>query len=357
MDTIILNNSPIYFNQTGFNAINEWIATNDPSSIFFLVDDHTIEYCYPNVISQIQTTATIEVIEIDHGEEHKNIETCTGIWSAMIELGIDRDSLMINLGGGVITDMGGFIASTIKRGIHFINIPTTLLGMVDAAIGGKNGIDLGHLKNQIGLVNYPVMTVIDLIFIQTLSDQHITNGLIEMYKHGLINDRVYWSDLIKNSRSINDDAFMSLIYHSVVIKSDIVSQDLHELHERKCLNFGHTAGHAIESFYLNHPTYDSILHGEAVAAGIIVESYISMVHTGLPKQQYHEIKSWYQSLGFDHSFTPKDIDQIIELMKFDKKNTNHNINFVLLTSIGNYSINHVVSRDVIIEAFNELLIS
>ncbi|MBF4984046.1 3-dehydroquinate synthase [Nonlabens mediterrranea] len=355
MNPITIKDFTIYFENQGFNAINKWIKENKPSTIFVLVDDKTMENCYPYLMPMIETTATIEVIEIDHGEEYKNIDTCAGVWSALVELGCDRNSLMINLGGGVITDLGGFIASTIKRGIPFIHIPTTLLGMVDAAIGGKNGVDLGHLKNQIGVINPPIMTIIDPAFLRTLPQQHLVNGSIEMFKHGLISDRVYWKDMLHVTDYLSD-TFNSLIYQSAVIKSDIVSMDPFEKGPRKALNYGHTAGHAIESFLMEHPEREAVLHGEAIAAGIVIESYLSVHYAGLSTKAYEEIKEWYTTLDFKFSFNDDEVMQMIQLMKYDKKNTNGEIKFVLLDTIGSFITNQVVSNEDIIKAFQELKI-
>jgi len=326
MKPISIKDFTIYFENQGFEALNQWINKNQPSTIFILVDDR---------------------------EEFKNIETCAGVWSALVELGCDRNSLMINLGGGVITDLGGFIASTIKRGISFIHIPTSLLGMVDAAIGGKNGIDLGHLKNQIGVINPPIMTIIDPTFLQTLSKEQLVNGSIEMFKHGLISDRVYWKDML-NSTDFHSSTFNSLIYQSAIIKSDIVTMDPLEKGARKALNYGHTAGHEIESYLMEHEEKKAVLHGEAVAAGIVVESYLSKQYAGLSKQAYNEIQEWYSTLGFNFNFNDNEVIEMIEIMKYDKKNTNGEIKFVLLESIGSFVTNQVVSNDQIIEAFKEL---
>ncbi|MGJ8684813.1 MAG: 3-dehydroquinate synthase [Nonlabens sp.] len=353
MNPISIKDFTIYFENQGFEALNQWIDEHQPSTIFILVDDKTMENCYPYLIPKIETTATIEVIEIDHGEEYKNIDTCAGVWSALVELGCDRNSLMINLGGGVITDLGGFVASTIKRGIPFIHVPTSLLGMVDAAIGGKNGVDLGHLKNQIGVINAPVMTIVDPTFLQTLPIQHLINGSIEMFKHGLISDRVYWNDM-KNSTDFHSDTFNSLIYQSAIIKSDIVSMDPLEQGARKALNYGHTAGHAIESYLMEHDTKDAVLHGEAVAAGILIESFLSIKYAHLSQTAYDDIKEWYHGLQLSFSFDEDEVKEMIELMKYDKKNSNGQIKFVLLTQIGDFITDQVVDKQDIINAFQEL---
>lgn len=353
MNPIQLNNSFIHQVQQDFTALNQFIATESPSTIFILVDDQTMENCYPYFIPHLETSARIEVIEIDHGEEHKNIETCTGVWSAMIELGCDRNSLVINLGGGVITDLGGFVASTIKRGISFIHVPTSLLGMVDAAIGGKNGVDIGSLKNQIGVINPPVMTIIDPGFLKTLSQQHLVNGSIEMFKHGLIADRVYWSNM-NAVTNYDDETFEALIYQSIIIKSDIVRSDPYEKGARKALNYGHTIGHAIESYCMDEEKVTTLLHGEAIAAGLLLESYLSHLFTGLPKVDYEEIKSWYKGLHLDIKFDAAQVSEIIAYMQHDKKNVNGEIRFVLLEQIGTFITDQVVPEAELYKAFQQL---
>lgn len=354
MDSIINDNYTIHFNSNAYSELNNFIATKEPSCIFILVDENTMENCYPLFMPQLNTTARIEVIEIDAGEEFKNIETCSGVWSAMVELGCDRNSLIINLGGGVITDLGGFVASTIKRGIAFIHIPTTVLGMVDAAIGGKNGVDLGHLKNQIGVIAPPQMTLIDTRFLKTLDQRQLLNGSIEMFKHGLIADRIYWDNMVEIEDNYFSELFESLIYQSVVIKNDVVKSDPFENGARKSLNYGHTIGHAIESYCLSSENQPRLLHGEAIAAGLYLESYLSHLHTGLSKNEFQEIESWYKNLNLKLSFSQSEVSKMLELMTHDKKNVNGQIRFVLLQSIGNFVTDQVVPQEDVIAAFKLL---
>src|SRR5690606_29396368 len=203
-----------------------------------------------------------EILEIDAGETHKNIDTCMGVWEALSELEADRKSLLINLGGGVVTDLGGFVACTFKRGIDYVNIPTSLLSMVDASIGGKTGVDLGLLKNQIGVISNPELVLIDVTFLETLPTNQLRSGFAEMLKHGLIQDINYWNQLIALSELYTDD-LEQLIYESVIIKKQVVEQDPNEDGLRKTLNFGHTLGHAIESYSLDDKDLKPLLHGEA----------------------------------------------------------------------------------------------
>jgi 3-dehydroquinate synthase len=330
--------------------MNTHIATNNYSKIVIIADENTFEYCYPIFIKQLQTTLEIEAIQIEAGEEHKNIETCSGVWNALSELNIDRKCLIINIGGGVVTDLGGFVASTYKRGVNYINIPTSLLAMVDASVGGKTGVDLGHLKNQIGVINTSEMVLIDTTFLQTLPQNEMRSGLAEMLKHGLIQDESYWnkmSDLTKLSSEDLD----ALIYESVIIKNNIVTQDPNEQGLRKTLNFGHTLGHAIESYCLENNAKTTLLHGEAVAIGMILACYISTKITDFKQSTCNNIKHIILNTFDKVDFTANDITPIIEFMKYDKKNSHGNINFVLLSAIGQTVIDCKASNQLIIESF------
>jgi 3-dehydroquinate synthase len=347
-------NARIFFKEQGYKALNEILLEKKPSSIFILVDENSMEHCYPIFMGLLETTARIEVIEIEAGEQFKTIETCSGVWAALVELGCDRASTMINLGGGVITDLGGFVASTIKRGIDFIHVPTTVLAMVDAAVGGKNGVDLGHLKNQIGTINPPLFTLVDTEFLSTLPQNHLINGSIEMFKHGLIADRAYWKDMIAVGEDYLSSAFDNLIHRSVVIKSTVVASDPFEKGARKSLNYGHTIGHAIESFCLSSDDHRSLLHGEAIAVGLYLESYLSCLHTDLSQEDFKEIEDWFLSLNIKVSFKAADLKLILEIMSHDKKNVGGELRFVLITEIGNYKVDQAVSEADVLKAF-ELL--
>jgi len=354
MDSILSSGSAIHFNAKAYEELNAYIALHKPSCIFILVDENSIEHCYPRFMPLLETESRIEVIEIDAGEQYKTIETCSGVWSALIELGCDRKSMMINLGGGVVTDLGGFVASTIKRGIDFVHVPTTVLAMVDAAVGGKNGVDLGHLKNQIGIIQPPVMTLIDTDYLKTLPVNHLHNGSIEMLKHGLIQSRVYWEAMGKLDGDFFTEQFADLIYGSVEIKSDIVKNDPTEKGARKALNYGHTIGHAIESFCLSSDSHPNLLHGEAIAVGIYLESYLSQKHCGLSKSDFEEIQEWYKSLNLKLEFTDSDIQEMIVLMSHDKKNVNGEIRFVLLEEIGTFKTDQTIPKNELMEAFKLL---
>lgn len=348
-----MNQLNIQYGEQGYSRLNQLIQASSPSVIFVITDTHTLEHCYPRFMAQIETTSRVEVIEIEPGEQHKNVETCSGVWAALNELGCDRSSLVINLGGGVITDLGGFVACTIKRGISFVQVPTSLLGMVDAAIGGKNGVDLGHQKNQIGTIVIPEMVLIDYTFLQTLSHEHLVNGSVEMFKHGLIADRDYW-DRMLNMTDFYSLEFNRMIQESIQIKTRIVEVDPKEKNERKFLNYGHTVGHAIESFLLESTEKRSLLHGLAVAMGMVVESKLSVGELHFRESDYHEIKSWYQSLKIDHDLKPQDFEEVYSRMRHDKKNINGEIRFVLLREMGQPIVNQVCEKNDVELAFQEL---
>ena len=352
MQTIQANNYPIYFNEKGYEALNLHLKETKYSNLFIIVDSNTNELCLPNFLPYLETDLTIEIIEFEAGEQNKNIETCVQIWNVLTELGADRKSLVINLGGGVVTDLGGFVASTFKRGVDFIHIPTTLLSMVDASVGGKNGVDLGNLKNQIGVINVPKMVLIDTQYLDTLPQNEMRSGLAEMLKHGLIYDKNYWEKFL-DLKAIDFADFDELIYRSVEIKNEIVSLDPTEKNIRKSLNFGHTLGHAIESYFLENKNKTTLLHGEAIAVGMILESYISMHKKLINPEEYIQIKSAIMSIYDDIIFDENDIEPILALLIHDKKNEYGNIQFALIEGIGKIKINQSVENELILDAFQD----
>ena len=352
MQTIQATNYSVYFYETGYEKLASFLKPTSYSKIFILVDENTSQYCLPHLLNNLATEIEIEIIELEVGEIHKNIQTCTEVWSALSELGGDRKSILINLGGGVISDLGGFVACTFKRGIDFINIPTTLLSMVDASIGGKNGVDLGNLKNQIGIIREPKAVIIDTQFLTTLPQSEMRSGLAEMLKHGLIFDKIYW-DKFKNLTNLNTDDLNELIHQSIQIKNTIVCEDLSENGIRKALNFGHTLGHAIESYFLESEEKKSLLHGEAIAVGMILESYISKEKNLITNEEYHEIKYIINDIFERVEFNQNDINQIIELLIYDKKNEFGKVQFALLDGIGKIKINQEADNDLIFKAFED----
>lgn len=354
MESILNKEQSIHFNLECYTVLNQTIRDSNFSKIFLIVDTNTHELCLPKVLPLIETTLDIEIIEIECGEINKTIETCVGVWNALSELGADRKSLIINIGGGVVTDLGGFVASTYRRGISFINVPTTLLSMVDASVGGKTGVDLGILKNQIGVINTPEMVLVDTSFLDTLPHNEMRSGMAEMLKHGLISDEIYWDKMI---HAFDNSIFAldQLIYESIIIKHEIVTIDPTEIGLRKTLNFGHTLGHAIESYYLSHPKKSNLLHGEAVAIGMVLACYISSILVNFPKDKRDSIKSKINKIYGKVNIDVTDFNDIISLLIFDKKNSYGDINFVLLRDIGKTVIDCKVDNSTIIDAFNYYL--
>jgi 3-dehydroquinate synthase len=352
MQTVQAGNYAIHFNENGYEALNLHLKENKYSNLFIIVDNNTNEYCLTRFLPYLETDLTIEIIEFEAGEENKNIETCVQIWNVLTELGADRKTLIINLGGGVVTDLGGFVASTFKRGIDFIHIPTTLLSMVDASVGGKTGVDLGNLKNQIGVINVPNMVLIDTQYLETLPQNEMRSGLAEMLKHGLIYDKHYWEQFL-DLKSADFADFDELIYRSVVIKNEIVSQDPTEKNIRKSLNFGHTLGHAIESYFLENTNKTTLLHGEAIAVGMILESYISLDKKLITLDEFNQIKTTIKSIFDDITFVENDIEPILKLLIHDKKNEYGTIQFALIEGIGKIKIDQTVENELILKAFSD----
>jgi len=352
MQAIKANGYPIVFSQEGYEFLNSFIEENKYSKLFILVDVNTNENCLSRFLPYLATDKPIEIIEIETGESEKNINTCVEIWTVLTELGADRKSLLLNLGGGVITDIGGFVASTFKRGIDFIHIPTTLLAMVDASVGGKNGVDLGNLKNQIGVINVPKVVLIDTEYLTTLPQNEMRSGLAEMLKHGLIADAEYWRQF-KDLSLLDYADFDNLIHRSIAIKNEIVMQDPTENGIRKALNFGHTLGHAIESYFLENENKKTLLHGEAIAIGMILESYIAWQTRLLSEAEYLEIKSTIHAIYERVVFEQNDLQPIAELLIHDKKNEYGKIQFALLDGIGRIKINQEIDNELIIRSFED----
>lgn len=348
--------APVFYSEDAYAQLNSFIANSNHSIIFILVDSNTNNFCLARFLGKLHSDKTTEIIEMDPGEENKNIETCTGIWNVLSELGADRKSIIINLGGGVVTDLGGFIAATFKRGIDFINVPTTLLSMVDASVGGKTGIDLGNLKNQVGVITQPKMVLIDPSYLESLPANEMRSGLAEILKHGLIADKDYWKKATKLQNLTVDD-LEELIAESVQIKSKIVEIDPKEENIRKTLNFGHTLGHAIESYFLSSPNKKSLLHGEAIAIGMIMALYASSKITNFHENDLQDTSKEILEHFSKVKITASEFEKIIDLLKFDKKNNHGNINFVLLKAIGEPEIDCIVPNDVLyaaLEFYNNL---
>lgn len=351
MKSITTKKSIVHFNSEVYSELNNYIKTTNPSKIFILVDTNTHDDCLPQFLERLESgDIIVEVMEMPNGEDHKTIDICMGVWEALSEYNADRKSVLINLGGGVVTDLGGFVASTYMRGISYINIPTTLLAMVDASVGGKTGVDLGALKNQVGVINEGVMVGVDTSFLSTLPQNEMVSGFAEMLKHGLIYDQAYWNTLT-HLENLDISDLDQLIYDSVVIKNKVVSEDPTEQGLRKILNFGHTLGHAIESYFLEHADRTPLLHGEAIAIGMILESYLATKVCGLSNKDFQTITEGILKTFSKVAITKDDQQIIINLLKHDKKNSYGIVKFVLLEAIGKPKIDCVVSNELILEAF------
>jgi 3-dehydroquinate synthase len=309
--------------------------------IVILVDENTHDCCLEFLITSFDFLKNTEVILLPSGEENKVMEVCFQVWQAMTEYQISRSDLVINLGGGVVCDMGGFIASIYKRGLNFIHIPTSLLAMVDAAIGGKNGIDLDGYKNQLGTFNHPNYIFVDPVFLATLPEQEWWNGMAEMLKHGLISSESHFQKLA-TVKSISELLNLDLIAESISIKTRIVESDPMEKGKRKTLNFGHTFGHALESYFL---TREPISHGHAVALGLVLESFLSVHKLGFSSLQLDEIVKVVTRI-FEILCPPKeDWDEVWNLMQQDKKNNSGKVKCVLLADFAQPIIDQVIDKD------------
>lgn len=329
------------------SSLNEYLTkTYKDSKIVLIVDENTHDNCLEYLLTSFDSLHESEVMLLPAGEENKVMEVCVQVWDALSEYRIGRNDLIVNLGGGVVTDMGGFIASVYKRGVDFINIPTTLVGMIDASIGGKTGIDFGYYKNQLGVFSHPKIVYVDPTFLMTLPEEELLNGYAEMLKHALISDRKQF-DLLKQIDSYDDLKDVNKLINSIEVKFKIVEADPLEENRRKILNFGHTVGHAIEGHFFR---IKPISHGHAVAIGMVAESYISMIKGKLSKKDYFDIE-----LNLTEKFPMIFLDdlsirEIVEITKNDKKNKNRVINCSLLNEIGDCDINCAVTENEITEA-------
>lgn len=328
------------------NAISEC----EHDRIFVLTDETTQQLCWPK-IKNFKALKNSTPIIIKATDTHKNLDTLSQVWQALSNGGATRHSLMINLGGGMVTDLGGFAASTFKRGIDFINIPTTLLAMVDASVGGKTGINLGGLKNEIGVFSDSRFVIINTQFLDTLDHDNICSGYAEMLKHGLISDERTWAELVTFDLDTPDlSQLQRMVAESIKVKERIVEADPHEHGIRKALNLGHTMGHAFESFAMRRGT--PILHGYAVAYGLISELYMSARKTAFPTDRMHQTVRFIRENYGTFNITCDDYPTLIELMHHDKKNTSGIINFTLLGNVGDIRINQTANEEEIKEALD-----
>ena len=325
------------------------LAECEHDKLYVLTDTTTKEECLP-LLKKFYCMKEAQVITIPATDSHKDIESLMMVWKGLQEGGASRHSCMINLGGGMVTDLGGFAASTFKRGINFINIPTTLLAMVDASVGGKTGINFGGLKNEVGVFNDSKFVILDTEFLKTLDSENICSGYAEMLKHGLISTEAMWEELVSFDLANPDlKQLQRMVGDSVKVKERIVEQDPHEKGIRKALNLGHTFGHAFESWALKRKP---ILHGYAVAFGLIPELYLSVIKTGFPTEKMRQTVNFIKENYGTLNITCDDYDELIELMHHDKKNQNGIINFTMMGGIGDIRINQTATVEEIKEALD-----
>lgn len=330
-------------------SLERVIRQHPHDKLFILTDQTTHELCWP-VMEHLPYLQTAIHLVIPATDQHKNLETLAKVWQMLGEKGGTRHSLLINLGGGMITDLGGFAASTFKRGICYINIPTTLLAMVDASVGGKTGINFNGLKNEIGVFNPAACVLLNTRFLQTLDYPNVCSGYAEMLKHGLISNEAHWTELIRfDLNRIDYSRLQQMVGDSVAIKEKVVKEDPLEKGIRKALNLGHTAGHALESLALEEKR--PVLHGHAVVWGLVCELYLSCLHTGFPKEKLRQIIDFIKTYYGTFAFTCKEYERLYQFMLHDKKNTSGTINFTLLGDIGDIRINQTADKE---EIFNML---
>lgn len=352
MQTLALDTYPILIGPVS-EALPQVLRQQRFSQLFVLVDENTKAYCWP-LIADLLAGQHPRLIEIPAGEAHKNLQTCERIWRQLMENRAGRDALLLNLGGGVIGDMGGFAASTFKRGMPFVQIPTTLLAQVDASIGGKLGIDFGQVKNSIGLFRNPQAVLVDPAFLGTLPGRELRSGYAEVVKHSLVADRQQWESLLQ-LEDLRTADWGRIIPASLQIKQRIVEADPFEQGLRKALNFGHTIGHAVEGHALDTST--PLLHGEAIAIGMVGEAYLSHIQLGLPEEELQQITQYLIRTYGRPPLDPSHFPAYFKLMGNDKKNEGRAINFSLLSQTGTVEVNQTADPGQItaaLEFYNRL---
>lgn len=332
------------------NELSGILANYEYDRLNVICDKNSRDCCYIDFLMDVKELRDANLATIEPGDEHKNLDSLSWVWEKLGEYGATRKSLVINIGGGMVTDLGGFAASTFKRGLRFINIPTTLLAMVDASVGGKTGINFNGLKNEIGVFSDADYVILDTVFLKTLDSENICSGYAEMLKHGLISNDEMWRELVTFDILNPDlDKLRNMVADSVKVKQRIVEEDPHEHGIRKALNVGHTIGHAFESFALKRKP---ILHGYAVAYGMVCELYLSARKAGFPTEKLHATVRYIIEHYGKMQITCNDYDELIELMTHDKKNTADTINFTLLAEIGDIRINQTATKEEIAEALD-----
>ena len=318
-------------------SLPAFLDSHDFSDLAVIADNHTFRFCYPDLKPLLPKHT---LIRIKSGEEQKHIATCELIWDALTRSNFDRHALVVNLGGGVIGDMGGFCAATYKRGIAFVQVPTTLLSQVDASVGGKLGIDFRGFKNHIGVFQQPNAVLIDPVFLATLPERELRSGFAEVIKHCLIADATMWNEIRR--RDLDEQDWNTLVAHSVAVKQRIVVQDPTEKGIRKILNFGHTLGHAIETYFLKQPR-KRLLHGEAIAVGMVAEAFMAFQKKMIDQTLLTEIEEYIFAVYGNVRLPDEDIEPILVLTGQDKKNRGHQVRMSLLDGPGNCAFDIAVT--------------
>lgn len=333
--------APIITTLTGF------LQETDYSKVLVITDNNTKKYCYELIKDNLPKHS---VVSVSNGEAHKTLATCEKIWEAMTRAELDRHALVLNIGGGVVGDMGGFCAAVYKRGIDFIQIPTTLLSQVDASVGGKLGIDFQGFKNHLGVFTLPKRVLIDPFFLKTLPVRELRSGFAEVVKHCLIADAAKWDEI--RTKDLEEQDWPDLIAHSVAIKQQVVAQDPTEKGLRKILNFGHTLGHAVETHFLGKPPKQRLLHGEAIAAGMVMEGYLAFQKKMIDRETLDQIEEFIFSVFGKADIQRSDMDAIVSLTRQDKKNRGREVRFSLLNGPGSCAYDVVVSPNAMHKALH-----
>ena len=350
-----MNTQKVIISRNLEEELSTAMAECERDRLFVLVDENTQRLCLP-LLSDMDCMRGAQVITIGATDGNKTVGTLQQVWTALQQGGATRHSLLVNLGGGMVTDLGGFAAATFKRGLNYINIPTTLLAMVDASVGGKTGVNFGGLKNEVGVFSNASAVILDTTFLKTMDHENLLSGYAEMLKHGLISDDRHWAEILKHQETLanlerqeNLDKLSALLADSVAVKQRIVTEDPTEQGLRKALNLGHTVGHAFESLALQRKP---ILHGYAVAYGLVCELYLSCVKTGFPTDKMRQTVSFIREHYGQMSITCDDYPTLLQLMTHDKKNVAGKINFTLLGGVGDIRINQTATEEEIKEALD-----
>ncbi len=327
---------PVVMGRDALRALERTLVAGDFSATFILGDENTLRHCLPELLANVPGLRDARTLVVPPGEASKDLAMATDIWNHLAREAADRQALLVCLGGGVVTDLGGFVAAAYKRGIRCIHVPTSLMGMVDAAIGGKTGVDLAGLKNMVGAFHDPLAVYIHLPFLRSLGKRELLNGLAEMIKHGLVWDAQLWED-IGNAPLHDLDALTPLVARSAAIKAEVVKADPRESGLRKVLNFGHTIGHGLEAHSWESPQR-ALLHGEAVAIGMVCEAWLSWRLDMIPREDYDRIAAPLLAMYRPYRFESADDHRLLELMRNDKKNSGGRFQFTLLTAIGKATV-------------------